>query len=216
MSRASVFLASLVLVALTATSAEARHYTSRYGYGGRGGGGGGTVYGSAATGLGNLIRAQGAYNQMTAQAMIALEQAKDLQITNRLKAAQAVYQLRRLNEEEHAIQERKRAAAYGEPPPVKIRRLTPSQLDPVTGAITWPAVLQTPDFAVERAALDHDFAIRASDPGRVTNTEVEHLVDRMHTTLDQQHDILSTSDFFAARHFLEAVAGESRTIVPVQ
>lgn len=210
MSRLSVSVSALLLVSLAASSAEARRYSSRYGYGG----GGGTVYGSAANGLGNLIRAEGAYNEMTARALIAYEQAKSLEIDNRLKAAQSYYQLRRLNEAEHAAQERKRAAALGELPPVKIPRLTTSQLDPVTGEITWPAVLQTADFAADRTALDHAFATRAADPNRVTNTQIEHLVDRMHDRLDTQHDQLTTSDFFAARHFLEAMASESRTIVP--
>lgn len=213
MSRRRIFVSALLLISFAASSAEARRYGSRSGYGG---GGGGTVYSSAANGLGNLIRAEGAYNQMTAQAWVAQEQAYSLQLANRLKAAQTYYQLRRLNEAEHAEQERKLAAARGEPQPVKIRRLTSSQLDPVTGAITWPAVLRAPEFDAQRLALDRLFEDRAIDPTKVTDTQVEHYVDILHEKLDAQHDQLTTSDFFTARYFLEAMASESRTIVPAK
>jgi hypothetical protein len=187
--------------------ASARRYASRSGYGG--GGGGGTVFGSSASGMGNLIRAEGAYNQSTAQAMVALEQAKSAQMANRLKAAQTYYQLRRLNEQEQAEQARRHAALYGEVPPPKILRLSASQLDPVTGAITWHPLLQGAEFQPERSKVDHLFADRATLLLPVTVMEVGHLVDHMRDKLDAQHDDLPTADFFAARHFLEAVAAET-------
>ena len=207
MSRHVVVIVLLFSFVLLSSPAFARRYGSRSG---SRGGGGGTAYSSMASGMGNLIRAQGAYNQMTAQAMIALEQAKSAALANKLKAAQTYYQLRRLNETEQAEEERKRLALYAPAPPLKTPRLTASQLDPVTGQITWVPVLLTPEYQPERTQLEHLFAERAADASHVTNTQVENLVDSMRDKLDAQIDKLTSSDFFAARHFLEAIAAETR------
>jgi hypothetical protein len=179
-------------------------------YGSRGYGGGGTVYGSAATGMGNLIRAQGAYNQMTAQAMMTVEQTKTVAIDNKLKAAQTYYQLRRLNESEHAEQLRKDMALHAPAPPVKIPRLTAAQLDPVTGNITWMPVLLGAEFQPEREQVEHLFAQRAINPANVTNSQVEHLTNLMRDKLDGEYDKLSLTDFFGARHFLESLTAETK------
>lgn len=205
MSRRRVLSALLILgvVASSPSSAFAR----RYGYRG---GGGGTVYGSMASGMGNLIRAQGAYNQMTAQAMISVEQAKSAAIDNKLKVAQTYYQLRRLNESERAEQERKAMALHAPAPPVVIPRLTAKQLDPVTGQIAWMPVLLAPEFQTERELVERLFAQRAINSASVTNSQVAQLTDRMRDKLDGEYDRLSLSDFFAARHFLESLAAETK------
>lgn len=196
-----------ILLIVVATAPPSSAFARRYGYRG---GGGGTVYGSMAGGMGNLIRAQGAYNQMTAQAMISLEQAKSAALDNKLKAAQTYYQLRRLNESEHAEQERKALALHAPAAPVVISRLTAQQLDPVTGQITWVPVLAGSEFQPERDMIEHLFAERALNPASVTNSQVEHLADRMRDKLDAEYDRFSMSDFFAARHFLESLAAETK------
>jgi hypothetical protein len=93
---------------------------------------------------------------------------------------------------------------------VKIPRLTSQQLDPVTGRIEWPTALEAKEFDTERVALDNLFTLRAANPAAVTHTQVEKLTDSLRDKLDAEHDHLSTPDFFAARHFLESVDGESR------
>lgn len=208
MSRRRLLSALLIVgvVAALPSSAFARRYGSR----GYGGGGGGTVYGSMASGMGNLIRAQGAYNQMTAQAMMTVEQTKTVAIDNKLKAAQTYYQLRRLNESEHAEQLRKDMALHAPAPPVKIPRLTAAQLDPVTGNITWMPVLLGAEFQPEREQVEHLFAQRAINPANVTNSQVEHLTNLMRDKLDGEYDKLSLTDFFAARHFLESLTAETK------
>lgn len=207
MNRRVLLLLLVVSMLITPTSAWARRYGSRgrVGYGG----GGGTAYGSMAAGMGSLIRAQGAYNQMTAQAMVTLEQAKSAAIKNKLEMTQTYYQLRRLNETEHAAEERKRLALYAAPH-INTPRLSAAQLDPVTGEINWMPVLLDPDFTAERLQLQNLFTRRAAHDPNVTNTEVAHLVDGVREKLDAKHDQLTTNDFFAARHFLEALEAESR------
>jgi hypothetical protein len=202
-----VLVAFLMVFAVMPGSVFARHYSRGRGYGG---GGGGTVYGSYAAGLGSLIRAEGAYNQMTAQALVTLEQAKSAALDTKLKAAQTYYQLRRINEQGHAEEERKHLAMYKHVDPTPIPRLSASQLDPVTGQITWPSVLTDTRFNDERQPLESLFALRATDPSAVTNTQVEKETEALRDKLDGSIDTWSTSDFFAARHFLESLENESR------
>jgi len=182
-----------------------------YGYGGYGYAPyGGTPFGSMAAGMGSMIRSQGAYNQMTAEAATQLEQAKSLALDNRLKAAQTQYQLQRLNQQNRAEQERQRLAArvdYTPPPP---RRLDASQLDPVTGQIAWPAVFQSPAFLPEREQMAAQFTARATNPASVSPAQIGSLTLALQNKLDAMHDRLPTGDFFAARHFLEALYNEVR------
>jgi hypothetical protein len=193
-------------VAFAPSAAFAWRYGRGYGYMPYGG----TVAGSQAAGMGAMIRAQGAYNQMTAEAKIAAEQAKQMALDNKLKVAQTNYQLHRLNENERALQARKESALHAPVPPPKTPRLTAHQLDPVTGQITWAPVLEKPEFAAERTELDDLFARRAVNPAAVTHAQVMKLTDALRDKLDAEHDRLPTADFFTARHFLEALEAESR------
>jgi len=208
----------LLMVAAECGSAQVYVRPVRpYGYGGyRGYGGygyapyGGTPFGSMAAGMGAMIRSQGAYNQMTAQAATELEQAKSLALDNRLKAAQTQYQLQRLNQQNRADQERQRLAARVDYTPPAPRRLSASQLDPVTGQITWPAVFQSPAFLPERDQMAAQFAARANNPASVSPAQVGSLTLALQNKLDAMHDQLPTGDFFEARHFLEALYNEVR------
>ncbi len=188
-------------------------YVGGYGYGGYGGGGyaGGTAYGSMATGMGNYIRSQGAYNQMTAAAMKDVQEAKSMALDNKLKASQTYEQMREVNQRYVAEKKAREAAAYSSTvPPPKRPRLSPSQLDPVSGEIRWPQVLLADQFKPYRDQLDALFKLRASDPSRVDYTQVRAVTDPMRNEYDKLIDSMQTNDFFAGRHFIEAVAEESR------
>jgi hypothetical protein len=186
-----------------------------YGYGAWGGAYpgyyGGTVAGSAAAGMGAMIQAQGAYNQMTAQAAISAEQARSLALDNKLKSAQTYYQLQRLNQENRAEQERQRLAARVDYTPPPRPRLSSEQLDPVTGAIAWPATLTGADFLPERTKLDELFAARARNPALASASQVTADVLAMRNKLDAKFESVAQGDFFAARHFLDMLADAART-----
>lgn len=185
-----------------------------YGYGAWGGAYpgyyGGTVAGSYAAGMGQMIQAQGAYNQMTAQAATQYEQAKSLALDNKLKAAQTYYQLQRLNQENRAEQERQRRAAIAAYTPPPKPRLSAEQLDPVTGQINWPAALNTSDFAADRTQLNSLFAMRAMSPASVKFSQISSAVLAMRSKLDAKFDSIDQGEFFTARHFLDALAEEGR------
>lgn len=219
MNRSNRFVLTATLVAMFASATELGAQSVFYGgyrpYGvGPWGGAmpayGGTVAGSWAAGMGQMIQSQGAYNQMTAQAAIRLQEAKKLALDNKLKAAQTQYQLQRMNQENRAEQERQRLAnqkAYTPPPP---QRLTAEQFDSVNGKITWPAVLSTPSFLPERDQLNTLFADRSEDLTSVSNSQITSLVLAMRDKLDAQYGEVPSGDFFASRHFLTAVANEAR------
>jgi len=171
---------------------------------------GGTVAGSWAAGMGSMIQSQGAYNQMSAEAAIRMEEAKKLALDNKLKAAQTQYQLQRMNQENRAEQDRQRLTsqkAYTPPPP---QRLTAEQFDSVNGKITWPTLLSTPSFLPERDQLDALFAERAKNLTSVSNSQITSRVLAMRDKLDAQHGRVPSGDFFSSRHFLTAVSNEAR------
>jgi hypothetical protein len=178
----------LTLVALSASSLSISAYDGWYagggpgitygGYGGYGyrpygvgyGGVGFSPYGygygfgaqnpisSAATGMGNLVRSQGEYNESTAKAMVSYEKARSEYIDNQVKANNAFLERKRATqardaknrEAERAAQARGRAfmAANHTPP------LSSSQFDSATGTIEWPELLKGGDFDEPRKALD--------------------------------------------------------------
>jgi hypothetical protein len=182
-----------------------------YGWGGAGWGwGGATAAGSYAAGMGQMIQAQGAYNQMTAVAATQMQEAKKLALDNKLKAAETNYQLQKINAQQRAEQARYAASLRAPAPPVKIPRLSASQLDPVTGQINWPPILLADDFQPQRGQLESLFALRSSNPSAVSFTQASALTNSMRDKLDAQITKFATSDFFSARHFLQSLANETR------
>jgi hypothetical protein len=187
-------------------------YGAAYGYGG-GWAAGSTAAGSYAAGMGQLIQAQGAYNQMTAQAMIPYEQAKSMALDNKLKSAQTYYELQRMNREQQAAQkEREKKIWTTKVPPPKIPRLSPSQLDPVTGQIFWPPVFMQPMFDLPRKQLDDLFVAKVKDPTLDLYGQARGLAFSMRDQYDTLRNTMTTSEFFANRHFLESLAEEPRYI----
>lgn len=220
MRATAIRLATLSLVALAifdADEASAQYTWVRpAGYGGYGSyyplnWGGATVAGSYANGMGNLVRAQGAYNEMTAQANQAQQQAYSMQLDNRLKASQTYYELQRINREQTAAKKQRESEIWAKNvPPPKRPRLKPSQLDPVTGEITWDPLLLDERFKSYRDRIQVLFTQRAKDPSSVSYFQVSQITGPMRNFLDTLITEFPTNVFFSARHFIDAVAEESR------
>lgn len=210
--------AALVLLSVFAQSASAQYIATGVYHrpyvpwgAGYGGAGFGTVAGSSAAGMGAMIQSQGAYNQMTAEANKINQEAASLALDNKLKSAQTWDQLREINKQYVAEKNAREAKAfdYNAPPP-KRPRLTPSQLDPVTGEIRWHPILLQPMFQSYRDQLQALFTLRAHDPSQVSSTQVMALTGPMRNQLDTLHDTVPTNDFFAARHFIEGLGEAAR------
>lgn len=181
-----------------------------YGYPGYGWGAN-TAAGATAMGMGAMIQAQGAYNQMTAEAAKTAEEAKSLALDNKLKSAETYDKLRELNRQYVAEKEAREKAAYNyNAPPPKRPKLTPSQLDPVTGEIRWPPLLMQPQFQAYRDQLQALFTLRAHDPSQVSYQQVTALTMPMRNEYDKLHDTMPTNEFFANRHFIEGIGEAAR------
>jgi hypothetical protein len=141
---------------------------------GMGGGYASTAQQAADYGMSQVVRSQGYANLKNSEAAKNWEEAKTQEIQNRMRWTETYFEMRKTNREA-------RAAEDG--PPVTqeqaIRmakmtlpsRLGSTQLDPVTGHIEYPMVLQDDIFAPYRQELDTIFARRASTGGSLQYEE---------------------------------------------
>ncbi len=190
------------------------------GYGNYSFGGGSTAAGSYMTGMSNVIRAQGAYNLATSEAAISAEQARTLDLENRKLATQTYFEMRKMNEEYRAAE-----AAKHRPTPEQVARysskplpskLKPTQYDPVSGQITWPAVLEGSDLATYRDGLQGLFTRLAQSQGStsmvVRPAEVQFYTDAMRADLDKRVSQMSSQDWIDAKRFLESLSYEATRV----
>ena len=186
------------------------------GFGFNRGGYASTAAQAAAYGMSEMARAQGAENMMNSEAAKNWEEAKTLDIQNRQRWTDAYFDMRKTNREA-------RAAEAG--PPVTqeqaIRmarmaapaRLNSTQLDPVTGHISYPIVLMDTPYTVYRDHLDGLFADRAASGGSMSYEkfqEIQTTVSQFTDALKQNVKKYAAGDYGKARTFLDSLANEAR------
>ena len=170
-----------------------------------------TAYSADAIGMANLVRAQGAYNQDTAKAMLSYERARSEYMENQQRAISARMANKRMaqaddakqREEEHATQTRvAEFTATHKPSP-----LSQSQLDPTTGKIQWPVILTSKDFDEFRQSLDSMFETRSkSGQTAVLSTQISKKAGEMKDALRKQILTLPLPEYSEARRFLDSMA----------
>jgi len=171
---------------------------------------------AAAYGISEMARAQGAENLMNSEAAKNWEDAKTLEIQNRMRWTDTYFDMRKTNREA-------RAAEAG--PPVTqeqaIRmarmaapaRLNSTQLDPVTGHISYPIVLMDTPYTAYRDHLDGLFADRAASGGSISYEkfqDIQTTVSQFIDTLKQNVKKYAAGDYGQARTFLDSLAHEAR------
>lgn len=204
--RALVRWLVVVLVAGSLWPAGASAYR-RYG----GGGGGGTVASAYMYGMGSVIRSQGQYDLMAAQAAIAAQQAEQLYLQNRIAATKTYFEMREMNrqyqqEERGKIPSRDALSGYYEQ--MKPHRLSATQLDPVTGKIGWPQVLMEAPYAPFREQLEPSFALWAGHQ-EVNYNDIRHATDAMQAELKKHITELNSQDYETAHKFIDSLAYEA-------
>lgn len=179
--------------------------------------GGGFYESSVMEGAGALLAAAGQYNLNSAQAADVLENARAKAIYNYRSAIDARYAIKRANDEYRAAklaQERMTPELLSRVIQAKMPdRLTAAEYSPRTGALKWPAILEEPEFDVDRAAVEAAFAQRRPEDVGMTSIfyrEVSQRTQRMHAKMLAQIDNLSTTDSVAARRFLRSLEFEAR------
>jgi len=167
-------------------------YRRSYGYGN-----------SYANGMANLIRAQ-------SQAAVNYEQARSKYIDNKQKWTQNYYKMReerqaylaRQHENNKHSPDALASAARDDLPPT----LGADALDPVTGRITWPAILTGPDYTTQRTRLDELFELRAKTSAGLGNYDQIHAATmEMTAKMRERIEEVPAKHYIAGRKFLDSL-----------
>ena len=190
--------------------------TTVYGGGGGYGYGGGaqTAQGAALQGMSQVISAAGQYNLATSAAAINMTEAQSNEMRNQVQGVQTFWAMRDIGAEERA---KERLRLNGPPPtPEQLARrardgaprgLSASQIDPVSGALYWPAVLQDANFQTQRSAVD-EYAAKWVKYGALNyadQTQVRENIDAMFDGLKSQISSIPPQDYVACRTFLQSL-----------
>ena len=216
-----VSVLSIVMVAAWPVSGQ-----GQWGHGGWGGqsgqGGGGwvswasTAQQGADMGMAEVIRSEGYRNLQNSEAAKNWEEAKTLEIQNRMRWTETYFEMRKTNREARAAEKAPpvtqeqaiRIAKMASPP-----RLNSTQLDPVTGHIEYPIVLRDSIYRPYRDHLDRLFADRAASGGSIQYEqyrEIQQTVSKFIEVLKEHVDDYAAGDYGRARTFLDSIANESR------
>jgi hypothetical protein len=185
--------------------------TTVYGGGGYGyGGGAQTAQGAALQGMSQVISAAGQYNLATSAAAVNMTQAESAALNNQVQGVQTFWQMRDIG---RAERERERGPR---PTPEELARraragapsaLTTSQIDPVTGTLYWPSVLQSVDFEAQRTVVQECTAKWAKYGvlDYADQTQVRENIDAMFDGLKAQIRSVPPMDYVACRTFLQSL-----------
>jgi hypothetical protein len=165
-------------------------------------------------GFADVVRSAGAYNLMTSEAMKNVEDARRKYIDNRMYGTEKYFEQRELNRQA-------RAAARGPRPTMedairyantrKPNRLSPSELDPLSGDITWPTALRQEQYKENREELDKLYAERA-EAGFLSADQLARVDSLTKSMLAQLKDNLQSYPpqvYTQAKSFLQSLAYES-------
>lgn len=170
-----------------------------------------------AYGMSSVIRSKGQYNQQTSEAAINMTEAASRQMDNQIQRTDTYFQKQQMNKSYRAAAQRPRAtkeqltrlAQVGLP-----ARLSPSELDSVTGKITWPVFLTQDLFAADRKELEEAFAERAK-AGTATwdnLVRIEKGTRAMQAQLKTQAKKVSSASLYVqAKSFINSLAYEAKT-----
>ncbi|HEY2839116.1 MAG TPA: hypothetical protein VGJ26_08210 [Pirellulales bacterium] len=203
----------------------------RGGYGGYGGfgmpyggfGGAGLGWGSPGTaqsaglqGLASVIGASGYANLMDSQAVINLTQARSQDIKNRVEWTNSYIEMRQAHKAYVAsnitrlsTDELNKIAKDQSP-----RRLDVTQLDPITGRITWPIILRDPRYAEPIDDLENLFKTRATTSGFIgaeSYLGIDKACDKLMDLLKSNIDEYNSRDYIGASRFLESLRFDARS-----
>jgi hypothetical protein len=161
-------------------------------------------------GFADVVRSQGAANLMNSMAAINAEEARKKYLENRLQATQTFFDMRRINAESRRSE---RSLPLSNEAYVRLARqqapdrLSVSQLDPLTGQITWPAPLRREEYQANREELERLFKERASgvdDNYDSIRTASAQFLDKLKADISK----FQPNDFIRGRRFLESLSFE--------
>jgi hypothetical protein len=200
-----------------------REPAAQYYYGGYYGGYGGyatTPMEGWAFGMAACVRSAGMYNAMTSAATKNLAEAQSIALDNRRKATEQYCEEARLRAE---YQEARKANRKPPPTSEQMYRwakqgipkpLNSSELDPVSGAIIWPIVLQDDAFASYRMVAEHFYTSRATGSSGATYdlyASFQQASAEGQSLLKSRIKEYKADDYIRAKKFLDSLAYEARS-----
>ena len=176
---------------------------------------GGTAAGSYMRGAASLTYAQGAYNRMTAEARAIAAEARSKEIENHKQAADTYFAMRKANREARAEERGPRPSAEDlsrMAREARPDRLAANQLDPDSGRISWPALLQDDRFSGFRNDLEYAFTQRAANGsiGAEQQIRVRQTTNTMLSELRGYVRQVSPMEYTTARAFIQSLAYEAQ------
>jgi hypothetical protein len=174
-----------------------------------------TPPGSFLQGLASVVRAEGDYNLSTSAAAVNWTAAARQGIQNQKDFVEAYFAIRAFNRQAREAESARDRQITQEwlrfHPSVKPKRLSPSELDPVSGTINWPMPLQNDELTSVRQDIQKAFAERHQlgmmgynnyrMVQQVTNGLLIQMLDRIQT--------FAPSEYIQAKKFLEALIYEA-------
>jgi hypothetical protein len=164
----------------------------------------------AMMGMADMMQAAGSRNLMNSQALGFVEDARRKNIDNRMYGTEAYFQMKKTNRDARAAAAPPKASQADLERYAKQRapsRLSPSELDPLTGVISWPAILREGTYTESRDALEQLYQQRAS-MGSLTGTErgqVQQAINVLQADLKQNLRNYVPQDYVQAKKFIEGL-----------
>ncbi|MFI4876820.1 MAG: hypothetical protein ACIALR_15825 [Blastopirellula sp. JB062] len=163
----------------------------------------------ALNGMANLTSARGSYNLQTSQAAVYATQAQSNEIANRKQYADTYFQMR---EQRDAYEAKKHPRPTEEQLAYLAHSAAPKPVDtkkvnPVSGEIQWPTLLQYPDFEKQRNELSSLLEKKASHGGlgyQDVNKFIE-TADAMSATLKRGIKKVPPQQYVEAHSFLNSL-----------
>jgi len=171
---------------------------------------------SYARGMADVARSAGAYNLATSEAAINMTEAARQGIENREQWTTTYFEMRKANRAyreaergpRHSMEDLVRYAQAGKPSP-----MSPSELDSVTGGISWPPLLKIGRYDQPRGELEALFAKRATYGGLgfEDQTKLRKATSTMLASLREQIRDVPASDYMASKKFLQSLAYDAQS-----
>ncbi|TVS18642.1 MAG: hypothetical protein EA424_10445 [Planctomycetaceae bacterium] len=163
--------------------------------------------------MADLTRSAGMANLLNSEAAINMQTAARQNMENRVFGTEAYFDRRRINREARQADRRPQASPDDLARFARARapsRLSVSELDPFTGQIVWPSILQQEIYAEYREGLESLFAERAIS-GHLDmqqRTDIRQLTNEMQQTLKSRIRDYPPQEYMQTRTFIEGLGAE--------
>jgi len=200
----SARIAAVLLVVLPVATTQGQWW-GNYGYHSS------TLEEGVQRGYADVVRSYGMANLLNSQAAVQFEQARKQYIENQLSATQTYFEMRRYNTEARRAE---RGTPLSTEEYVRLARdlapepLTPTQLDPLTGAINWPAPLRVAAYDPLRRRIEKLFQDKAT--GYTVYGDLLQAIQDFAAQLKADIDKFPANDYVTAKKFLDSLAWVSR------